>query len=106
MTVAVPLDTLQTTIEAHYKHSVPYIITSDGTAPPRITHVRIHFISPVQIKTRLGATALRTINQSPHVSILYAHESLSLIIDGIVNDIDQGEVTIQVQSAIRHQSRS
>lgn len=107
MTITVPLDQLQTTIASQFANVIPYIITSDGTAPPRITHVPIQFISPVIIKTRLGKTALATVRQNPNVSILYAHSTFSLIVDGVSDSVidDGDEVIIRVQSAIRHQAR-
>jgi hypothetical protein len=150
MTVAVPLTDLVATIQEHYENTTPYIIVADGSSHPRITHIDIRFDPPrhhqegsprssltaaeksedgagVTIRTRLGATALRTLSANRKVSILYSCGSggggggaakndagattplqlLSLIIDGQVETMaDDGNVTIRPIRAIRHQARS
>jgi hypothetical protein len=158
MTVAVPLTDLVATIQEHYENTTPYIIVADGSSHPRITHIDIRFDPPlrhqqegssprsssltasaeaaataedglgVMIRTRLGATALRTLSANRKVSVLYSCCSggggagagakndagattplqlLSLIIDGQVETMaEDGNVTIRPIRAIRHQARS
>jgi hypothetical protein len=156
MTVAVPLTDLVATIQEHYENTTPYIIVADGSSHPRITHIDIRFDPPrhqqeegsprssltasaeaaataengsgVTIRTRLGATALRTLSANRKVSILYSccsggggsgagakndagattpQQLLSLIIDGQVEAMaEDGNVTIRPIRAIRHQARS
>eukprot|EP00586_Coscinodiscus_wailesii_P013244 CAMPEP_0172506414 /NCGR_PEP_ID=MMETSP1066-20121228/194946_1 /TAXON_ID=671091 /ORGANISM="Coscinodiscus wailesii, Strain CCMP2513" /LENGTH=110 /DNA_ID=CAMNT_0013283443 /DNA_START=44 /DNA_END=376 /DNA_ORIENTATION=+ len=108
MTIPVPLENLPEQVPPDGSYA--FITASDGTSHPRVTHVAVRLLPDGNIRTSLGRSALREIATNKNVTILWPHEELSLIVDGVVEDCtlkDNGTgcVLIRPVRAVKHQRR-
>ena len=109
MSMQVPLNEVESAATDHA--SVAFVLVSSAEGPPRVTHSSVRFESGAIVAT-VGRRSTDALAVNPAVTVLWpanASQSMSLIVDGIVDDVvadptgnGGGEIRIAPTGAVRH----